>query len=159
MNGTAANSGAAYDGVFTSTYRSYFIWFDWGGDGNGNTTLLMRMKYDANVVDSSGNYYSSNPVFSTTATTIAANNGVSAGTEWTLLTRFSGKANKFGMYMWAGENGENPSWTGTGYDKTNVRANVAGGHLAQNQNYTGFELRLGSGNIEGRVTVYGLAKA
>jgi hypothetical protein len=159
MNGSAANSGAAFNGVFTSTYRSYFIWFDWGGDGNGNTPLLMRMKYGANVVDSSGNYYSSNPVFSTTATTIAANNGVSAGTEWTLLTRFTGKSSKFGMYMWAGEGEEQPSWTGTGYDKSNVRSNVAGGHLGQNQNYTGFELRLGTGNIEGRVTVYGLAKA
>ena len=158
MNGTAANSGSAFNGVFTSTYRLYLIIGELGGDSNSTADLLMRMKYSgSNTVDSSGNYNLSNPYFSGTGTTIVGNQGGTAQTQWSILTGFKGKS-RFQINMEAGQNEGSPQWIGNGYQPTDNRTNLMGGTLNQNQNYTGFELRMSSGNIEGRVTVYGMAK-
>ena len=152
-----ASTTTTFDGVFSSTYKSYQIVIETLYAGTGSDDLHLQLRYAGPTTQTTGYYgnnvgyiYSSATITNTTinnAAQILVNSRVGASTESGSGTIFayqvsgtSARPNIVSFY----EEGSN-------FESSQTFAGV----LAQT--YTGFLLKSSSSNITGTVAVYGLA--
>jgi hypothetical protein len=156
----SAVSSQAFDTVFSSTYKTYFVVVErTTGSTDNNLQLQFR---DAGGTVATGYYGQS---FGYDYTSAITNTATSAGSALTLLAAqgASGTRSSSAQFYvtYVGEalaNGQHSGISGTGFIGNGTKSMVlGGGQYSNNQNHTGFILSASSGTITGQVTVYGLA--
>jgi hypothetical protein len=142
-----SDTSTTFDGVFTSTYRNYFIEIS-PIRGSVSTAALNFQLRKAGPTTQATFYYG-NRVANTTLTT------TSNGTSFTLLLLETEDA---GLTMNFYRAGTPTSWTYAGFQR-NLNNTVTGACMNDGvgaNGATGFILSAGSGTITGTVAVYGL---
>lgn len=155
-----ATTTTTFDGVFTSTYKTYMVQIEKVFAGTPLDDLLVQFRYAGPTTQASGYYGSLSYATYNAAYTQVFSSNASALTI-TAATGLTGESSKATMYfVGVGNTSEQGSVYGQGISSYNESQNVFGGgpHIG-NQNYTGFILSSTSSNISGTVAVYGLATA
>jgi hypothetical protein len=154
---TTSFSGATtanIDNIFSSTYDAYkVIITKWNAGGN---TLVLRLRYGSTTY-TNANYYGSskginsngtdNTQLASAATIQTLGFDVQTGSSVCDLTFFD-----------VGTSAIQPAWTGIWMGHGNYNQLIGGQLNANFQTITGIQLLSASGNVSGRVSVYGLAK-
>ena len=153
-----ANTGTTFDGVFTSTYKTYQVFIEKLNAQTNDHDSILELLYSG-TVQSSGYYGAAGGgrYDNTTFTNITNNNA----SQFTFDTHIGGSSNPSSAVLWftkVGNASENASWHGVGLSPDDPVARVIAGNVQPTpQTYTGFRLRSSSSNITGTVSVYGLA--
>jgi hypothetical protein len=153
-----ANTGTSFDGVFTSTYKSYQIVLETLYAATAADDLLWQWRYAGPTTQAANNY--SNCINTNPATSTVTNSGVNGGSANTLTTRIGGSADPGGGIIFAtGVSGVSttPVISGMYYECSNSASANFSGMTVTARIYTGFILSSSSSNITGTVAVYGLA--
>ena len=141
-----ANTGTTFDGVFTSTYGSYLVMIE-SLDAN-TLSNDPQMQLRSGGTTKTNNYYSANLSYASDATT-ASSLTTSSNTLWTL----SPNALITGQLFFNGSN-----VMGHTIDAMGPSFNIIQGFV-DSYGPDGFLLKSSSSNINGTVSVYGLAKS
>jgi len=155
-----ATTTTTFDGVFTSTYKTYMVVIEKAFAATALDDLLVQFRYAGPTTQASGYYGSLNyATYNAAYTQVYANNA--SALTITAATGLTGEPTKATMYFsGVGNTSEQGFLYGQGASSYNESQNVFGGgpHIG-NQTYTGFILSSTSSNISGTVAVYGLATA
>ena len=151
-----ANTGTTFDGVFTSTYKSYFMIIEemFAGTGSDDPQIQFR----ASAVTTTTTYDSAAYVLDNGGgTSTALNNG---GAQISFSSGTGGSAYlSSGTFTITGVgNMADATITGLYYSGSTGQAAFMGGTRAGIQ-FDGFLLKSASSNISGTVAIYGLAAA
>ena len=151
----------AFDNVFSSTYKSYWINMEsMGNTTSGSNTLLFAFRYAGPTTKDSNNYSNSfyMPYTGSNVSTqrsnanyaVLANNMGSDGSTVT-------NGGNFYAYGVTGSS-QSPYIMGTYVNSSNAAGVTFNAGISGSANtYTGFILLSGGGNISGRVSVYGVS--
>ena len=153
-----ANTGTSFDGVFTSTYKSYQIVIETLYAGTPADDLLWQWRYAGPTTQAANNF--SNCITTNAAVSTVTNSGVNGGTANKLTVRIGGSADPGGGIIFAtGVSGVSttPVISGMYYECSNSESANFSGMTVTARIYTGFILSSSSSNITGTVAVYGLA--
>lgn len=153
-----ANTGTSFDGVFSSTYKSYQIVIETIYAGLSSDDLQFQFRY-AGPTTQASDYYS-NCISANASSSTVTNAGVNNGAAATIATR-TGDSTDQGAgvvfaYKCSGSSAK-PSINGMFTDVTNSDYFTFSGTAYVARVYTGFLLKSSSSNITGTVAVYGLA--
>jgi hypothetical protein len=154
-----ANTGTTFDGVFSSTYKTYLIVIENSFAATDTDDMYMQLRY-AGPTTQAATYIWTNDLFTmpTGANSTVAGNGTN---QWQLAGNSATSAERFSGQYWL-TNAETTTRTqmiGQGLQgNTGVAYNFYG-YQYTNRTYTGFILSSQSSNISGTVAVYGLATA
>ena len=154
-----ADTGTTFDGVFSSTYKTYLIAIENSFAATPADDMYMQLRYaGANTQASTYIFTNNNYTMATAGNTTAAGNGVN---YWQLADDSATTAERFSGQYWL-TNAETTTRTqmiGQGLQgNTGVAYNFYG-YQYTNRTYTGFILSSSSSNVSGTVAVYGLAIA
>jgi hypothetical protein len=155
-----ATTTTTFDGVFTSTYKTYMVVIEKAWAATPGDDLLVQFRYAGPTTQATGYYGSLNYATYNAAYTHLGISNASALTL-TVAAGPTGESTKATMYfVGVGNTSEQGSLYGQGITGYNESQNVFGGgpHIGS-QTYTGFILSSTSSNISGTVAVYGLATA
>lgn len=141
-----ANTGTTFDGVFTSTYGSYLVIIESLDAATLSNDPQMQLRSGGTT--KTNNYYSANLSYASDATT-ASSLTTSSNTLWTL----SPNALITGQLFFNGSN-----VMGHTIDAMGPSFNIIQGFV-DSYGPDGFLLKSSSSNINGTVSVYGLAKS
>lgn len=157
-----ASTSTTFDNVFTSTYTQYIIRIESMSGAAGNENVQMQFRYagpTTQVLD----YYSAANGTTTAASTMQYINEF-GGTQMTIAKNVGEAAQPAGGVInvsGVGNSSQRPmiwgQYCSTGYIQS--AASFFGGGCDTARTYTGFLLKLNTGNITGTVSVYGMAKA
>jgi hypothetical protein len=151
----------AFDGVFTSTYKSYLVMIEELSSTTGADDLYLQFRYAGPTTQASGYYgtsifalhsgttVSSTPSNNTAQFTIATDTGTTpagAGSGYFYVTR-------------VGTGSDDPCFFGQYTESSAAIGNNFCGVLTVARTYTGFLFKSSSTNISGTVAIYGLAAA
>jgi hypothetical protein len=153
-----ADTGTTFDGVFSSTYKSYQIVIETLYAATPADDLLWQWRYAGPTTQSANNY--SNCINTNAAVSTVTNSGVNGGTANTLTTRIGGIADPGGGIIFAtGVSGVSttPVISGMYYECSNATSANFSAMTVTARIYTGFILSSSTSNITGTVAVYGLA--
>ena len=155
---SVADTGTTFDSVFSSTYNHY-VAFIYCTTSAGAPDLQMQLRYAGPTTQTTG-YTTLNTKINqtpTTSTTVSNNQA-----QYRLAVNGVGGTDQ-------GQTGiVNIFWPNNGTIYTSITStltaigpgewNDSAGYLATTRNYTGFLMKLSSGNISGTISVYGVAK-
>jgi len=149
----------AFDGVFTSTYKTYYVVFEGVYAATDSDSFYMQLRYSGNT--QSANYYTTSagvPANSATWTNYGNSNG-----NQMILNQYIGSSTggTFGtIQMWQVGQGSNYAFASGDLFGTAVGTRTVFGASAVTQRaYDGFILKSSSTNISGTAIVYGLVTA
>jgi hypothetical protein len=158
-NTTFTNQASqAFDGVFSSTYKSYIVYFQsvYGTSANNNIRMQLRTAGPTTVT---ANYYNGAIAAQPTGTTLITNNN--AGTYADVSTNFGTSSSnavsaQFTFLDCSGASAVSKVLYQTCSSYTGVSGN--GGFFNSVANtHTGFILSASAGNLTGTVSIYGVA--
>jgi hypothetical protein len=146
----------AFDGVFTSTYRTYLVIVEKLFAATPADDCLIQLRYAGPTTETSG-YYQKAAKWTTSWTSFSSGAGASfsisdvCGSTADYLTGqiyFNG----------VGNSSEQANMNFNSFDSYSAQTvQIGGGVLAVNRTWTGLLFKSSSSNITGRVAIYGLA--
>jgi hypothetical protein len=145
------------DSVFSSTYKSYQVYFDLVSASTAADDLQMQMRYGSTTQN--GGVYLGSQFQYNRNNSLQTNGYVSTTTALILQSISTGGTPSLGTinFSQVGQSSQNASFYGNGLDADVQAAAVFAGLTNSGQTYTGFLLKGSSANITGRYAVYGLA--
>ena len=149
----------AFNGVFTSTYDTYFVNIDEIYAATASDDLLWQFQYSTSTVQTS-NYYSANFGYNYNAELV--NSGVNNGNEIILSTHCGGSGDPARAQFYingVGNTDEYPVIDGLLFNNSSISQRVIGGEAFVSRTYTGFKLKSASTNITGTVSIFGVNKS
>ena len=157
ISSTTFTSSSAHNvnDVFSATYDNYLIWVTVTGASDGDF-VNMRLRVSGSD-NSSTNYYWSN-VYNQAATTAVSGEGATAATSFRLgymengITNFNTFMNISGPFL---TTNTIMSYDHNRYNTNNSTNQKGSGSLNVTTSYTGFTVLAATGNITGKVRVYG----
>lgn len=153
-----ADTGTTFDGVFSSSYFDYLIVVDFIFSSVNDTEVQIQARY-AGPTTQTTDYYGITRRLNFAGT--VQDFAVSAGSSFTLGKTTDAKTGCLaGQYhvSQVGNASEQFKMQGVATDGASIGPDLFGGKIQNSRTYTGFLLKMSSGNITGRVSVYGLAK-
>jgi len=155
-----ADTGTTFDGVFTSTYKSYMIVIERLLGATATDDAQFQLRY-AGPTTQTVNYYGQNFTVPYTATS-ATFGPISNAAQFTFANLIGSAAYPMSAVIYMNGVGDSSGsirarWYGMGSEGTNAHGttNFAGFQDVV-RNYTGFILKSSSTNIDGEVSIYGL---
>jgi hypothetical protein len=149
----------AFDGVFTSTYDTYFVNIDEIYAATAADDLQWQFRYAGPTTQTSA-YYAAN--FGYTYLNALVTAGIDNASELTLATQTgaSDRLNSAQLYVnQVGNASEYPVVNGLVFNNPGLAATVVGGLAFVARTYTGFLLKSASTNITGTVSIFGVNKS
>jgi hypothetical protein len=150
-----ANTGTTFDGVFTSTYKSYEIVIENFWSGTFSDDLHFQFRYAGPTTESTG--YIGNQLAMIATSTTTTNNATNDLSQL-ILARATGQDSfrSSGKYtvQRVGDGNRVPHIFGTHISDN--ESFITNGMNYNLRNFTGFLLKSSSANISGTVAVYGL---
>jgi hypothetical protein len=145
------------DSVFTSTYKSYQVYFEVVSVSAASDDLQMQMRYGS-TTQNTGVYLGSQFQYNRN-NSLQTNGYVSTTTALILQSISTGGTPSLGTinFSQVGQSSQNASFYGNGLDADVQAAAVFAGLVNAGQTYTGILLKGSTANITGRYAVYGLA--
>ena len=145
-----------FDGVFTSTYKDYWVVINSMASATNTDILYMRLKYGANVQASQ--YYNFRATFLSTATSTSGGfNQIEIGKTGDTGTVPKGTYNIY-LHNIDGT-AQNPAYFGEGVEPYSYTGSFFGGGWQGTPTaFDGFRLLSSSTNITGDVTIYGIVR-
>jgi hypothetical protein len=154
-----ADTSTTFDGVFTSTYDTYFVNIDEIYAVTQANDLHLQFRY-AGPTTQTSTYYAAN--FGYTYNNTLTTSGVDNGSQ-VILSTDSGASDRpcvAQLYVnHVGNASEYATVDGLVYNNTGLAMTVVYGTAFTARTYTGFLLKSSSSNISGTVAIYGLAKS
>ena len=147
-----ANTGATFDGVFTSAYKSYMVACKDISASAGTPTIYFQFRVAG--VTTAANYYGTCFGYSNAAVLTAIQ--TSATSQLNLFAIDTNKSSFSFIANHVGSGSQIPDITGNGYSKAQTTW-FTFGCLTNAAVMDGFILSLSAGTISGEITVYGLA--
>jgi hypothetical protein len=152
-----ANTGTTFDGVFTSSYKSYVMVIEQISAVTQTDDLHLQFRY-AGPTTQTVDYYTNTLMVITSSTTITNNNAANT-TEMILSTQLGSTdfpcAGTFDIDG-VGNASEKPTVTGMFVNTASNERFIVLGAQTASRTYTGLLLKSSSTNITGTVAVYGL---
>jgi hypothetical protein len=153
-----ADTGTTFDGVFSSSYFNYLIAIDFVYSSVNDTELHFQGRIAGPTTISSSYYANATRLnFAGTEATFPSSNAA----YFILAKMADSKAGSVnGQYhiSQVGNASEQLRMSGTSTDGASPGYDIFGGKIQDSRTYTGFIMKASSGNITGRVSVYGMAK-
>ena len=153
-----ATTGTTFDGVFSSSYFDYLIVVDYIFSSVNDTEVQIQARYAGPTTQTTDYYGITRRLnFAGSVTDFAS----SAGSSFTLgKTGDALSGCLAGQYhvSQVGNASEQFKMQGVATDGASIGSDLFGGKIQNSRTYTGFLLKMSSGNITGQVSVYGLAK-
>jgi hypothetical protein len=149
----------AFDGVFTSTYETYFVTIDDMRAATASDDLQWQFRYAGPTTQTSA-YYAAN--FGYTYANALVTSGSDNASELTLATQTgaSDRLNSAQLYVnQVGNASEYGAVSGLVFNNPGLSQNVIGGIAFVARTYTGFLLKSASTNITGTVSIFGVNKS
>jgi hypothetical protein len=152
-------AGQNIDSIFSSTYKSYIVVFEYFYSGDGTDDIYLQMRAGSTTI-TSGYYGCAMRINSAGSQT----NYASSNTSSFYLSDRSGTSTNPSSYSLhfqkVGNAAEKPMWHGTGTNIETFGTQIAGGGLDSTANtITGIRVSAATTNIYGIITTYGLATA
>ena len=153
-----ADTGTTFDSVFSSSYFDYLIAFDFVFCSVNDTELHFQGRV-AGPTTITASYYANTTRlnFVGTEATFPSNNTA----QFILGKMGDAKAGSFNgqaHISQVGNASEQLRLSGHGTDGASPGYDIYGGKIQDTRTYTGFIMKASSGNITGRVSIYGMAK-
>lgn len=153
-----ADTGTTFDGVFSSSYFDYLIAVDFVFSSVNDTELHFQGRVAGPTTISSSYYGNATRLnFAGTEATFPSSN-----TAQFILGKMgdlkAGSFNGQAHISQVGNASEQLRISGHGTDGASPGWDLFGGKIQDSRTYTGFIMKASSGNITGRVSVYGMAK-
>jgi hypothetical protein len=153
-------SSQIFDGVFTSTYKSYLIIVEKISSGSSGDDLQMQFRVGSTTL-TSGYYCASASSNSSSSTQFIGNN---SDTFMSITPNIGTSSAPQSCTIWAnnvGNTAEMPFIRGNGYNANAAQQTVFGGsHSSTSNTVTGFLFKSENGsNVAGTVSIYGMAAA
>jgi hypothetical protein len=152
-----ANTGTSFDGVFTSTYKSYQIVIESIYAATSSDDLHFQFRY-AGPTTQAALYYS-NCISVNAGSSSVSNAPVNNGSAATIATRIGDTTDQGAGVIFAYKvsgSSAKPSINGSFIDVSNSDFFTFSGTAYEARVYTGFIMKSSSSNITGTVSVYGL---
>jgi hypothetical protein len=145
----------AFDGIFTSTYKTYFVAINNIIAANALDDLQLQFRYAGPTTQTTSYYGSAFAVDPNAGTAGTASFNAS---QVTLATQTGGTDKGAGIIYFnhVGDGATVPSFHGRFMDPSGNQV-IFGGKVDSSRSYTGFLLKSSSTNITGSVSIYGLA--
>lgn len=156
-----AGTGTTFDGVFTSTYKTYLAVIETIVGTTYADDLQLQFRY-AGPTTQATSYYG-NSITTDYSVSTVTNTQTSNATQATLNlfigTDVQSPTSGYIYFQNVGNASEKPYYQGSVFNADSFNVNVLGGANNTARTYTGFLLKSSSTNVTGTVAVYGLAKA
>ena len=153
----SAQSSVAIDDCFTSTYKTYYVfWYATASVGGADVHLQFR--YAGPTTETTNEYYGAG--FGYDRSNSLFNFGWSGQNQAILYPTLGGSGEySFGTITITdvGNSSQLPKFSNSGFGQSSQSAYNSAGLLNVSRIYTGFLLKPDSGTITGRYQVYGLA--
>jgi len=152
-------SSQAFDGVFTSTYDTYFVNIDEIYAATASDDLLWQFRY-AGPTTQAANYYAAN--FGYNYSNSVSTSGVNNANEIILSTHTGGSGDPGSGQFYVnsvGNSSQYPIVSGLFFNNSALVQSVIGGEAFVARTYTGFILKSASTNITGTVSIFGVNKS
>ena len=154
---TTTFSGATtanIDGIFSSTYSKYQIILT-GWSASASLNLHMKFRYGS-TTESSANYYQTSKGINVNDTTSTLTEA--GGTHMRIGTETQGPGGILNLtFVDVGTSAIQPYFSGIWSGQSTTTQLVGGTRNGTQQIYTGLQFLSSSGNVAGKITVYGLA--
>ena len=154
-----AGTSTTFDGVFTSTYKTYLVVVETIDAATYSDDLQMQFRYAGPTTKTTA-YYGSNITTDYTLSTVS-NTQMSNAAQFTLSlitgTSSDGFTRGYLYVQGVGNSSQKGQITGSFVGGDSLALNVLGALQNGVNTYTGFLLKSSSTNISGTVAVYGLA--
>lgn len=153
-----AGTSTTFDGVFTSTYKTYLVVVEsiYGATYSDD----LQMQFIVSGTTRTASYYGSNITTDYTISTVS-NTQISNAAQFTLSlfigSTGGGESRGYLYCQGVGNTSEKGQITGSFVGGDSLALNVIGALNNSAQTYTGFLLKSSSTNVTGTVAVYGLA--
>jgi len=155
-----ADTGTTFDGVFTSTYKTYLVIIE-TISGTAGADFQMQFRY-AGPTTQAASYYGSAITTDYSITTVT-NPNIANGTQATwnqdIGTAGGGETTGAVYFQNVGNSSQKGYYQGSVFNADSYAVNYLGGAANQARTYTGFLFKASTGNVTGTVAVYGLATA
>ena len=156
-----AGTGTTFDGIFTSTYKTYLVIIENISGVTFSDDLQMQFRYAGPTTQAAAYYGSS--IYTDYSTATVANLGTSNGAQATLSTAIgTGGAGDSTGHIWVQDVGDAsyiPRYQGSVVCQDSSIINYFGGFTNTARTYTGLLFKSSSTNVTGTIAVYGLAAA
>jgi hypothetical protein len=156
-----AGTGTTFDGIFTSTYKTYLIVIENISGVTFSDDLQMQFRY-AGPTTQAASYYGSS-IYTDYSTTTVANLQTSNAAQATLSAAIgTGGAGDSTGHIWLQDVGDAsyiPRYQGSVVCQDSNVINYFGGITNTARVYTGLLFKSASTNVTGTIAVYGLAAA
>ena len=156
-----AGTGTTFDGVFTSTYKTYLAVIETIVGTTYADDLQLQFRYAGPTTQATAYY--GNSITTDYSVTTVVNTQTSNASQATLNlfigTDVQSPTSGYIYFQNVGNASEKPYYQGSVLNADSFNVNVLGGANNTARTYTGFLLKSSSTNVTGTVAVYGLAKA
>ena len=157
---SVATTDTTFDGVFTSTYKTYLVIIE-AISGTSGADLHMQFRY-AGPTTQAASYYGSAITTDYSITTVS-NQNIANGSQatWNLDIGTAGGGETTGAIYFqnVGNSSQKGYYQGSIFNADSYAVNYLGGACNTARTYTGFLFKASTGNVTGTVAVYGLATA
>jgi hypothetical protein len=153
-----ANTGTSFDGVFTSTYKTYMFEIENMYAATAANDLYFQLRYAGPTTRAGGGYIWNNLIILSNGTQATA--FVRGTSQWQLSRNCEASGFPLAGNYWinkVGNSAEMPICWGTSGSPNSEEFTYFVGQEGTATNYTGFILSSSSSNITGTVSVYGMA--
>jgi hypothetical protein len=155
-----ADTGTTFDGVFTSTYKTYLMIIE-TMYGTSGADLQMQFRY-AGPTTQTASYYGSAITTDYSISTVAnqqTNNQAQATFNQDIGTVGGGETSGAVYFQNVGNSSQKGYFQGSVFNADSYAVNYLGGACNQARTFTGFLFKASTGNVNGTVAIYGLATA
>jgi hypothetical protein len=154
-----ATTTTTFDGVFSSTYKTYLLVFENLYGATSSSDLYFQYRVGA-VTTAGATYYWNNFILLSNATTSIVGANTTSQIQLSRNCGSSGSPGSGEFYVnRVGNASESPKLWGYYAEDSSQESELVAGSQYTNAIYTGFILSASAGNIYGTVAVYGLATA
>jgi hypothetical protein len=154
-----AGTDTTFDGVFTSTYKTYLVAIE-KIYGTYADDLQLQFRYAGPTTQAAS--YNGSSITTDYSVSTVVNTQTSNGSQATLNLFIGSSDSPTSGYIYfqaVGNASEKPYYQGSVFNADSYNVNVLGGANNVARTYTGFLLKSASSNVTGTVAVYGLATA
>jgi hypothetical protein len=154
---TVADTGTTFDGVFTSTYKTYKIVIENFFGSSAAADLYLQLRY-AGPTTQAGNYNWNDAIIISNGTTATAWANPSNFWQLSRNTESSGDplSGEYTIFK-VGNASEEPQLFGTSSSSQSEEATNFTGQQTTARTYTGLIFSASTGTISGTIAIYGLA--
>jgi len=153
-----ANTGTTFDGVFSSSYFDYLLVIENIFSSVNDTEIHIQGRIATPSTISTGYYGITRRLNFAAGTADFASDNAAQFILGKVSTSVDGCLAGIYHVSQVGNTSGQFKMQGLGTDGASIGPDLFGGKIQNSQTYTGFILKASSGNITGRVSVYGMAK-